>query len=79
MTAMNPDASRQAVMEAALVLLERMGLTRRTWPPSRRTARRPSTSRSCLRRSARGHGGRRAPHWNRVVGQCVPRTTCRCR
>jgi hypothetical protein len=27
MTAMNPDASRQAVMEAALVLLERMGLT----------------------------------------------------
>ena len=27
MTAMNPDASRQAVVEAALVLLERMGLT----------------------------------------------------
>jgi integrase/recombinase XerC len=27
MTAMNLDASRQAVVEAALVLLERMGLT----------------------------------------------------
>jgi integrase/recombinase XerC len=27
MTAMNPDASRQAVVQAALVLLERMGLT----------------------------------------------------
>src|SRR5260370_23439776 len=27
MTAVNPDASRQAVVEAALVLLERMGLT----------------------------------------------------
>ena len=27
MTAMHPDASRQAVVEAALVLLERMGLT----------------------------------------------------
>jgi hypothetical protein len=27
MTAMNADASRQAVVEAALVLLERMGLT----------------------------------------------------
>ena len=27
MTAMNPDASRRAVVEAALVLLERMGLT----------------------------------------------------
>lgn len=36
MTAVNPDVSRQAVVEAALVLLERMGLTRRTWPPSRR-------------------------------------------
>ena len=27
MTAVNPEASRQAVVEAALVLLERMGLT----------------------------------------------------
>jgi hypothetical protein len=27
MTAENPDASRQAVVEAALVVLERMGLT----------------------------------------------------
>ena len=27
MTAMNPDASQQAVVEAALVLLERMGLS----------------------------------------------------
>jgi integrase/recombinase XerC len=27
MTAMNPDTSRQAVVEAALVLLERMGLS----------------------------------------------------
>ena len=27
MTAMHPDASQQAVVEAALVLLERMGLT----------------------------------------------------
>jgi hypothetical protein len=27
MTAVNPGASRQAVVEAALVLLERMGLT----------------------------------------------------
>ena len=27
MTAVHPDASRQAVVEAALVLLERMGLT----------------------------------------------------
>ncbi len=27
MTAANPEASRQAVVEAALVLLERMGLT----------------------------------------------------
>jgi integrase/recombinase XerC len=27
MTTMNPEASRQAVVEAALVLLERMGLT----------------------------------------------------
>jgi hypothetical protein len=27
MTAVNPDTSRQAVVEAALVLLERMGLT----------------------------------------------------
>jgi hypothetical protein len=27
MSAVNPDASRQAVVEAALVLLERMGLS----------------------------------------------------
>ena len=27
MSAVNPDASQQAVVEAALVLLERMGLT----------------------------------------------------
>jgi hypothetical protein len=27
MTAVHPDASQQAVVEAALVLLERMGLT----------------------------------------------------
>jgi len=63
-TAVNPDTSRQAVVEAALVLLKRMGLTRRTWPPSPSVARRcrpsPSTSRSCRRRSARGPAGRTA-------------------
>ena len=61
MTAMNPEASRQAVVEAALVLLERMGLSpadlaavpqdRKPVPTS------PSTSRSCRRRSAPGPGG----------------------
>jgi hypothetical protein len=30
MTAVNPDASQQAAVEAALVLLERMGLSPRT-------------------------------------------------
>ena len=30
MTAISPDASQQAVVEAALVLLTRMGLTPRT-------------------------------------------------
>ena len=53
MTAVNPDASR-AVIEAALVLLERMGLSLRTWSPFRRFALRcrpsPSTSRWCQRR-----------------------------
>jgi hypothetical protein len=53
MTAVHPEASRQAVVEAALVLLERMGLSAADLaavPPSRKRCRRsPSTSRSCRR------------------------------
>jgi hypothetical protein len=36
MTAVNPEASRRAVVEAALVLLERMGLTAAIADPERR-------------------------------------------
>jgi len=69
MTAMNPDASRQAVVEAALVLLERMGPTRRTWPPSRRTARRCGPSPSPAAAATANAGTRRAygSDWNRVL------------
>ena len=54
MTVVNPEASRQAVVEAALVLLERMGLTPADLaavPQARRRCRpSPSTSRWCRRR-----------------------------
>ena len=53
MTAVHPEVSRQAVVEAALVLLERMGLTPADLAAVRSPARRyrpsPSTSRSCQR------------------------------
>jgi hypothetical protein len=54
MTAVHADASRQAVVEAALVLLERMGLSPADLaavPPHRQPVpTSPSTSRSCRQR-----------------------------
>ena len=54
MTAVHPGASQQAVVAAALVVLERMGLSPADLAAAPRTGRRcrrsPSMSRSCRRR-----------------------------
>jgi integrase/recombinase XerC len=80
---MNPDASRQAVMEAALVLLERMGLTPADLAavPQNRPEVPTFAEYVPVVFAAVSAGTRRAygSYWNRVVGQCAPRTTCRCR
>jgi hypothetical protein len=70
MTAVNPDASRQAVVEAALVLLERMGLTPADLaavPQVRKPV--PTFAEYVPVVSAVSAGTRRAygSYWNRVV------------
>ncbi len=73
MTAMNPDASRQAVVEAALVLLERMGLTPADLAavPQDRPAVPtfaeyvPVVSAAVSARTRRAYGS----YWNRVLDQ----------
>jgi hypothetical protein len=64
MTAVYPEASRQAVVEAALVLLERMGLSPADLAAVPQTASRyrpsPSTSRSYRPQSAPGPAGHMA-------------------
>ena len=68
MTAVDPDASRQAVVEAALVLLERMGLS-----PADLTAvprdRKPIPTFAEYVPAAVSAGTRRAygSYWNRIV------------
>ena len=66
MTAMNPAESRQAVVEATLMLLERMGGLRPAGP-ARQGRPSPSTSRSCRRRSLLGPRRAYGSYWNRVV------------
>ena len=71
MTAVNPEASRQAVVEAALVLLERMGLT----PDDLTAVPQPRKSVPTFAEyvpvvaAAVSNGTRRAygSYWNRVV------------
>ena len=71
MTAVNPDASRQAVVEAALVLLERMGLTPADLaavPPPRKRV--PTFAEYVpVVAAAVSNGTRRAygSYWNRVI------------
>jgi integrase/recombinase XerC len=73
MTAMNPEASQQAVVEAALVLLERMGLS----PADLATAPQPRKLVPTFAEyvpvvaAAVSAGTRRAygSYWNRVVDQ----------
>ena len=71
MTAVSPEASRQAVVEAALVLLERMGLTpaglaavphvRKPVPTFAEYV--PVVSAAVSARTRRAYGS----YWNRVV------------
>ena len=71
MTAVNPDTSRQAVVEAALVLLERMGLSPAdlaTVPPSRPPVPTfaeyvPVVSAAVSAGTRRAYGS----YWNRVL------------
>ena len=71
MTAVNPEASRQAVVEAALVLLERMGLTPADLaavPPPRKAVPTfaeyvPVVSAAVSAGTRRAYGS----YWNRVV------------
>src|ERR1019366_6888825 len=71
MTAMNTDASRQAVVEAALVLLERMGLTPADLaavPQDRKLV--PTFAEDVPVVSAAVRAGTRRPYasyWNRVI------------
>jgi hypothetical protein len=71
MTAVNPDASRQAVVEAALVLLERMGLSPAdlTAVPQRRKPVPTFAEYVPVVSAAVGDGTWRAygSYWNRVV------------
>ena len=73
MTAVNPEASRQAVVEAALVLLERMGLSPAdlTAVPSPRTLVPTFAEYVPVVSAAVSAGTRRAygSNWNRGVGQ----------
>ena len=71
MTAVSPDASQQAVVEAALVLLERMGLTPADLaavPPSRKLVPTfaeyvPVVSAAVSAGTRRAYGS----YWNRVI------------
>ena len=73
MTAVHPEASRQAAVEAALVLLERMGLTpdELTAVPQPRKSVPTFAEYVPVVSAAVSAGTRRAygSYWNRVVGQ----------
>ena len=73
MTAVNPEASRQAVVEAALVLLERMGLTPADLlaTPQVRPAAPTFAEYIPVVSALVSDGCRRAygSYWNRVTGQ----------
>jgi integrase/recombinase XerC len=73
MTAVNPDASRQAVVEAALVLLERMGLTPAdlAFVPQHRPGVPTFAEYVPVVSAAVSPGTRRAygSYWNRVLDQ----------
>ena len=75
MTAVHPEASRQAVVEAALVLLERMGLTPEDLAVAAVPQRRPEVPTFAeyvpVVSAAVSAGTRRAygSYWNRVVDQ----------
>jgi hypothetical protein len=83
MTAVHPEASRQAVVEAAMVLLERMGLT----PADLTAVPQPHTRVPTFAEyipvvsTAASAGTRRAygSYWNRVVehwgGRCLDEPT----
>jgi integrase/recombinase XerC len=83
MTAVDPEASRQAVVEAALVLLERMGLTPAdlTAVPQPRTRVPTFAEYVPVVSTAASAGTRRAygSYWNRVVehwgGRCLDEPT----
>jgi hypothetical protein len=76
MTTLNPSASQQAVVEAALVLLERMGLSPAdlTAVPQTRKPIQTFTEHVPVVSAAVSDGTRRAygSYWNRVVEQWGP-------